>query len=255
MRRILSLVPLAVLLAPLPTAAQDGSEDRWKVEGEIGASVFFGNTSQTAFTSGLAVETQGRRQEFAADASFFYGEASTEDGGARVNKRSWRVTFELDPDAQARVTPFLSGKAEGSYEKRIDLRWNTGLGGRWRMFGSGPSSRLEVSVALLAERTLPSQRASDSVDDELEARWSARLKGRRVLSEGRVTLQTETHYQPAFDRASDFTLTSRSSVAFRLTEVVSLKMTFVDNYDSGAEARGARTNNDGQLVFGVLSAF
>jgi hypothetical protein len=129
------------------------------------------------------------------------------------------------------------------------------VGGKVGVVEGSDATRLELSLAVLAERTFPTERALDDADDELEAIWLARVRARRELSEGRVTLQSETRYQPTFDRIDDFTLTSTSSLAFALTEVVSLKLTFVDNYDSGAIERGARINNDGQFFVSVLSAF
>jgi hypothetical protein len=250
-----ALLLVSVIAVPIASSSQESPDpDHWKVEGEIGASVFFGSTSQTVFNTRLATATRNLPQEFSADAAFTYGEASTPEGEQRVNKRSWRLGTSLDALPDARFSPFIFGRAEGSWEKRIDLRYNLGAGGKLSLVTS-QQGRLDLSVSMLAERTLPSARAPATIDDQLEARWSTRLRGRRSLSEGRVTLQTETHYQPRFNRVDDFTLTSTSSFGFRLNEVVSLKLTFVDNYDSGAVERGAHTNNDGQLFFSVLSAF
>ncbi len=254
MLRTLALFTSIALIAA-PVAAQESSDpDHWRVEGEVGASVFFGSTSQTAVNTRAALSTQELAQEFAVDGAFTYGEASTPEGERRVHKRSWKLGASLDALPEKRFSPFVFGRAEGSWEKRVDLRYNLGAGGKLSLVTS-QQGRLDLSISVLAERTIPSDRAPDDVDDALDARWSTRLRGRRSLSDGRVTLQTETHYQPRFDKADDFTLTSTSSLGVRLNEVVSLKLTFVDNYDSGAVERGARTNNDGQLFFSVLSAF
>lgn len=249
-------VPLVLSVAvPARAQAPRVNEDHWKTEGEVGGSVFFGNKDQTAFLARASTATRGLAREFSVNGAFNYGEASTDDGGSAVNRRSWKLGVDLDPVPNARLSPFLSAKAEGSYEKRIDLRYNVGAGGKLTVAGDDSDGRLDLSVAVLAERTLPSEDASATADDRLDARWSTRLRARHDLSEGRVTLQTETHYQPRFDRIDDFTMSSTSSVAFRVTEVLSLKLTFVDNYDSEALDRGASTNNDGQVFFSVLSAF
>lgn len=249
------LILAAIAALPGALSSQESPEpDHWKVEGEVGASVFFGSTSQTAVNTRLGLGTQDQPQEFQLDAAFIYGEVSTPEGLRRVHKRSWKVGSSLDALPDARFSPFIFGQAEGSWEKRIDLRYNLGAGGKLGLV-TRQQGRLDLSISVLAERTLPSERAPETVDDQLDARWSTRLRGRRSLSEGRITLQTETHYQPRFNRADDFTFTSTSSLGFRLNDVVSLKLTFIDNYDSGAVERGARTNNDGQLFFSVLSAF
>jgi len=48
---------------------------------------------------------------------------------------------------------------------------------------------------------------------------------------------------------------AESSLAFRLSEVVSLKVSVRDNFDSQAKKRGAVSNNDGRVLFSVLAAF
>ena len=41
----------------------------------------------------------------------------------------------------------------------------------------------------------------------------------------------------------------------KLSEIISLKLSVVDQYDSRAKVRGARDNNDGRVLFSVLSSF
>ena len=44
-------------------------------------------------------------------------------------------------------------------------------------------------------------------------------------------------------------------MAFQLSQRVGVQFSFVDSYDSEAEIRGARSNNDAQLFFGVVGTF
>lgn len=253
---IASLLVLAVLpvLAPpswAPSAALDAQEGSWDFAGEVGGALFFGNTSQTTFTTRLATEMADSVREFSVDGRFFYGQARTDEGRSFVNKRSWKVATSYTHEPSDRFSAFLSSDVEGSLERRIDRRYDLGLGAKMRLqrFDRG---RTDLSVTLLAERT--EVRGSEE-DDELLARWSARLRLRRSLAEERLSLQSETQYRPEFDRLGDFTLSSTSSVGFELNRTVTLKLTFVDNYDSEARARGADSNNDGQILFSVLSSF
>jgi hypothetical protein len=71
----------------------------------------------------------------------------------------------------------------------------------------------------------------------------------------RVVIAAEMEYNPVFDQFENYTVLAEGSVAFQLSEIVSLKLSVVDNYDSRAKTRGARGNNDGRVLFGVLSAF
>lgn len=233
--------------------AQEGG--RWATQAELGASVFFGNTSQTTFTTRLATESADSTKEIGLDGAFSYGEATDDEGEDFVNKRSWKVGASVDYHPFERVSPFVFGELESSFERRIDLRYNFGLGGKLLAHRSD-RGRVDLSGALLGEKTNPAHLpASSSVDDDLLARWSFRARARRSWQEGRLTFESQSSYRPQFDHWSDFTFTATSSLAFKLSEIVSLKVTFVDNYDSEAESRGARTNNDGQVFVSLLSSF
>lgn len=253
---IASLLALAALpgSGPLPWAPPTalGAQERpWEFEGEVGGALFFGNTSQTTFTTRLATELADSVREFSVDGRFFYGHARTDEGRSFVNKRSWKVATSYTHEPSDRFSAFLSSDVEGSLERRIDRRYDLGLGAKMRLqrFDRG---RTDLSVTLLAERT--EVRGSEE-DDELLARWSARLRLRRSLADERLSFDSETQYRPEFDRPGDFTLSSTSSLGFEVNRIVTLKLTFVDNYDSEARTRGADSNNDGQILFSVLSSF
>lgn len=245
----LSLALLPVWI-PAPALAQGAD---WAWETELGASVFFGNRSQTTVTSRVAVERADSAYEMASDVAFSYGESTDEGGGSFVHKRAWLGGMNLQYGPNSRLSPFLTARVESNLEKKVDLRYEAGLGGRVVVLRS-PVSRVDLSVSVLAERTFPLG-SSSSLEGSTLARWSARVRFRRTLGEGRLILSGQSWYQPVFDAFDNFTVRSETSLAFRLSEVVSLKLSFHDNYDSGAADRGARTNNDGQLFFSVLGAF
>ena len=247
-----TLLPV-VLAAAAAAPARAQEEDRWTVEGELGASLFFGNTEQATLTSRLGAAMADSARELDAAAAFTYGEASDADGDDFVIKRSWEVGMTYDHHPFETVSPFVMGKLESSFEKRIEQRYNLGAGAKYT-FDRRPEQRVDVSLALLAERTNPSDDVP-TAENELLARWSTRLRARRTLADERVTVSHETFYRPELAEVSDFTLSTTTSLSFQLNQVVALKVTFVDAYDSEARARGARTNNDGQLFFSVLSSF
>jgi hypothetical protein len=249
---LLASAAIALLIGPSGSAAQE--ESPWKSEAELGASLFFGNTSQATFTTRLATESADSAREIGLHGNLTYGEASDDQGEAFVNKRSWKLGASLDYRPFQRVSPFLFAELESAFERRIDLRYDFGIGGKVTLLRSD-RSRLDFSGALLGEKTEPDAVAAADVDDDLLARWSFRARARRSWEEGRLTFETQSFYRPRFDAWSDFTFNVTSSLAFALAEAVSLKVTFVDHYDSEAESRGARTNNDGQLFVSLLSSF
>jgi hypothetical protein len=239
---------VASAVAASPGAAQETGP--WKIEGEIGASLFFGNTSQTTVGTRVAAARADSAREVAVDGIFTYGEASDPDGESFVNKRSWAAGATYDHRPYARWSPFALGRVESSYEKRIELRYNVGAGAKLRLLVN-ERSRADVSVALLAERTNPADVVSEK--PELLARWSARARASRSFGDGRISLGSESSWRPRVERIADFTCVTTNTLSLPLSERVGLKLTFVDSYDSEAEGRGARSNNDGQLLLSVLS--
>lgn len=246
------LTSLAVSLASLvvfqPSAAQ---ERNWELESELGATLSFGNTRQTDLLARSAFERADSTYEFAVNGRFLYGEAADEGGVSFVNKRGWLVASNVDYRPFSLVSPFVFGSVESSFQRRIQSRASGGIGGKVT-FNREDRNRFDLSLALLAERTVPRDNLMES---ETLARWSGRARYRRTLGDDRLTFDSQTSITPAFEDTSDFTLTSTNSLTYALTEVVRLRVSFLDNYDSRAEERGARTNNDGQLIFSVVSSF
>lgn len=247
----LSLAILVLAAATFPSAGLLAQE--WNAEGEVGASVFFGNTDQVSVTTRAAVERGDSILEFSGDVGFNYGQATDADGLSIVNKRSWLSRINLDYRPYSRLSPFFFARVERSLEKRLALRHSSGLGGKI-LFVLTERTRLDLSASLLAERTRPMGEISRE-DDRTLARWSARLRFRRTFGDDRMTFNSENSYQPVFNTFNDFTFNSKNSLSFELTQVIALRLSFVDNFDSGAVTRGARTNNDGEILFSVISRF
>lgn len=239
---------LAVLIAPSSAAQSTG----WHSIVEASASTLFGATSQTLASLATAVSHDGQR--LAADASmkFRYGESEGEDQNTFVSSRSWAATMTVDALPEGRVSPFILGSAEASLEKRIASRVSGGAGAKW-VFARSNTGTASVSAALLGERTA-------ALNDTLVirpsslVRWSWRVKLNQRIDD-RLSLTHVTFYGPVFNRPGRYTVTSTSVGSYSLNKAVALTLTFVDNFDSQARSRGAPTNNDGSLLFGVRGAF
>lgn len=237
----------ALLLLARPLA---GQETTWDAEGEIGASLFFGNSEQILLTSRAAIAHADSAFALSTDVNFAYGEV-TRDGGTAVSKRSWQVGLSANLHPFALASPFLQLSAESSLEKRVHGRYNGGVGAKLALLQRAGST-LNVRVALLAERLTPREPAVDGT--QIFGRWSASARGKYAFADGRLTLSTDLAYRPEFGGAGSFTFESTTGLAYQISRVVSLKLTFVDNYDSEARNRGARSNNDGYVFFGVLGS-
>ena len=247
----LGLVCLGV--GPLGLVAQQADEETrsWAAKGELGGSAFFGNTSQSALTTALSGDLGRGFLQLNGRTGFAYGRATNEAGETITNKRAWDMALRLDFSQMTSVGGFVVSKVESVLEKKIDLRYSVGAGGRYQIGVGG--TRAELNLALLVEKTIP--RTEAGVPEEVVAKWAAGFRLERETDGGRVRFETETSVEPEVRELGVFTLTSRSSLAFQLSQRIGVQFSFVDSYDSEAEFRGARSNNDGQIFFGVVGTF
>ena len=243
---------LASVLAPGDAAAQ---EDRtWGLEGELGASLFFGASDQTAVIFRSQYEQDDEAWDVTIKGAFTYGEAEDQDGTSFVNKRSWSTELSLDYTSDPFV-PFLFGGAEGSIERQIDVRLSGGAGTRLTLVRND-RTRLDVSVGLLGEYTQPRRQDGEPApDSKTLVRWSNRIRANRRFLADRGELTLVAFYKPAFQAMDDYTIELDSSISFALNSAFSFKVSLVDRYDNLAVDRGAQANNDGRLYVSFLAAY
>lgn len=241
---------LALLVRPAGVVGQDSP---WSIEAELGASVFFGSTSQSTIATRAGAERSDSAYALSGQAAFTYGEATDASGDDFVAKRDWKLESSVDWHPYGALSPFVFGSVESSLQRQIDVRYNGGGGGKLTVFRD-ERTRVDMSVALLAEQT-KFRGVVDGTGSETRARWSSRLRAERDLIERRVSASTVNFYRPVIDDPGEFVFESQSSVAFDVSQVITLKISLVDTYDTSAVERGARSNNDGQLLFSILSSF
>lgn len=243
----------AFVLLPFSLSAQEEEDSvEWGVEGEAGVSVFFGASDQTTVNAALGLVRRSPRWESENGLAYLYGEATDLEGKTSVIKRSWSAASMLNYRGFQRVNPYAFGSAESSYQKKIDLRLKGGAGAKLTARET-ETTRLDFAVAILAEQTFKD--TEDNGDGELLARWTGAFNLRRSFSEDRTVFEAKADYNPVFDEFANYTIDAETSIAFKLSEIISLKLSVVDQYDSRAKERGARDNNDGQVLFSVLAAF
>lgn len=235
----------------IPTALASQQPGR-KIEGELSGNLFFGNTRQVLASTRAEFERADRGSAFRALGRFNYGETTTDATGTIVSKRSWNTGSNYDYRPFADFTPFVRAAVESSFENKIDRRYSVGTGSRYNIVRTTATDAI-VSAGVLAERTVALP-PGDTLGAETLARATTSLRLRRDLS-SRVSVTSETTYQPALTAGNDYTILSISALKMRLARFAALTLTFRDNYDSRAAARGARVNNDGELLVGLLTTF
>ena len=241
---------LAAVLVMIPTLLGAQSLGR-KIEGELSGNAFFGNTRQVLANLRAEYERADSGYAFRAQSRFGYGQTKT-DSTTEVTKRSWNVGSNYDWRPFADITPFIRAGVESSLESKIDLRYSVGTGTRWNIVRT---ERTDVifSAGVNGEQTTPLTEP-DTAGTTTLARGTTTLRLRRDFSE-RVSATSETTYGPALTESDDYTIVSVNTLRMKLARFAALTLSFRDNYDSQAESRGARTNNDAELMLGLLTSF
>ncbi|HUQ83211.1 MAG TPA: DUF481 domain-containing protein [Gemmatimonadaceae bacterium] len=245
----------AALAATIPVATRLHAQQLgWSSTIEASGNLLFGNARDRLVSGRVQAGRADSTLEVRSDARLTYAEAGDADGHRRVSGRTSLASLALDYVPFNRYSPFWFGSVEASLQQRIAHRFATGLGTKLTFYRHKESSA-SVSFALLAEHTRPLDR-DNGVEQtgEWRGRWSFRGRIRQKVN-GSLSLNHTTFYQPDVTRANRFTVSSTSSLAAKVASKVSLTVALNDSYDSEARARGARKNNDGQLLFGVRTEF
>ena len=241
----------------------------WRGAAELSGNVLFGAASQRLVATLASAARADSALALRAELQTSYGEARDAANVRRVIARTVRLAGGADFRPAARLTPFVLGDAESNFQQRIGLRAAVGAGAKrtlWRPAApvAGFPEDASLSVALLAERTRALR-----VDDVAgvgrgagtRVRWSLRARVRRQLTARAggapgIRLTHVTFYQPTVtDPARRATAETVTSLAVPLARGLDLTGTVRDRYDSEARRRGARSNHDGQLLFGVRAGF
>ena len=260
-RRGLPLLGSILLLASAGTAAAQeaatGEADNrsWEFEVEVGGTLFFGNRDQSIVATRTEIAWADANVESTVDLRFTYGESTDGEGVSEVNRRSWLVDSALDFRPGGLWRPFVTGRAESALERRIDRRYQGGVGVKYDN-RIDRDNRTEFSLGVLAERTYRISTSTPSSDDRGDVgRLSSELRIRRTFISNRIGIDLQNAYRPVFDALGNFVLTSRNAFTLELTEVFGLRFSHQSNYDSGAKDRGADTNHDGELQISVVARF
>lgn len=245
--RYLAFLVLVLSSAP-PTLGQDLG---WRGEAELEAGLYFGAFGQSLISSRVSVAHADSAWEIGGEASQLWGKFQNSDGDWDLFYRSWKIETTADYRPLDTWSPFALAIVESSFQRRIDQRWNAGAGIKWAIVRS-ETARFDVSAALLAEHTDFNENVPIGPGDEnLLARWSARVRARRRIGDGRWELKSTTLYRPEARDFDRYVVTTSNGAAYALSDAFSLTLSFDDTYDSRAKARGARSNHEGQLMLGI----
>jgi hypothetical protein len=228
-------------------------ETIWNRTVEASANLLFGAAEGRVGALAAAVARADSALDLRAEVRFSYSDAQDSDGNVSVTARSSRLTLGIDHHPFAQFSPFAFGTAESSLQQRIAQRYSAGGGAKLRLVPPG-DNETSVSLALLWEQTQALNPGPDDDPRTTLARWSLRFRANRRLTSA-VQLTHVTLWQPATKDLGLYTTETTTGLAVALNSSLSLTLTVRDKYDSQSVVRGAASNHDGQLLFGVRAKF
>lgn len=239
------------VLAPGVLPAQATGPSR-KIEGELSGNAYFGNTRQVL--ANVRAEFERLDSAFALRfvSRFNYGQTTTDLTSTFVSKRSWNTGANYDWRPYSDFAPFVRASLESSLENRIARRYSGGVGSRINVIRDSTTDVI-FSLGANGERT-EAMPPGDSAGATTLARGASTLRLRREFST-RVGFTSESAYEPALTEGGDYTIVSVNALKVRLGRFAALTFIVRDKYDSKSVARGARTNNDVELLMGILTTF
>lgn len=250
---LLIIVVCTTVLARVPATAHAQTKSRtWSGGLEAAASLYQGNTDQRTIFSKTELGRADSTMELNGSVSFGYADAARDSLPRTVTKRTWLATLAFDYRPHATLSPFMFANYESSYEKRILDRVGIGAGAKAVVLGSD-ATQMNFSVAVLAERLRPTRLSSDSTTRSA-ARWSGRVRFKHQF-DPRLKFSHTTFWQPQVNDLERYTVNSTSELSLAVRGSTSFTLSYMSLYDSAARSRGALSNNDAQVLFGVKTGF
>lgn len=244
---------LALVCSTLPAFRLGAQQPGWSGSAQGSGNALFGAAHTRLFASTLELGRADSTLQVRSGFQLSYGDDRTEEDDRRVTARAVKGSLGLDLTPFARYSPFWFGSMESSLQQRVARRFDSGLGGKVT-FVRTDATAVDVSLAVLIERTVPLAIDTLRVTPATQARWSLRLRTRRHLT-STLSIHHVTFYQPAIDRPGSYTVDTLTELEDRLWAGVALTASLHDVVDSEARHRGATSNHDGQLLFGLRTTF
>lgn len=241
---------LSLLALSVPLGAQ---QPGWSGSAQGSGNALFGAAHTRLMAASLELGRADSTLQVRSSVQLSYGDDRNENDTRHVTARSTRTSLGLDLTPFARYSPFWFGTVESNLQQRIARRFDTGLGAKVT-FARRDATKLDLSLAVLLERTRPLATDSTMPPATTRSRWSLRFRVRRQLTRS-LSISQVTFYQPAVDHPAAYTVDTVTELEDRLWASVAFTASLHDVVDSEARHRGATSNQDGQLLFGLRTSF
>jgi hypothetical protein len=226
----------------------------WQRSIQIGANAWYGAARTRVVATDLELSRMDSAVTLRSDFHLGYADSRQGDAPRQVTARAMRASLGVDYRPFARYSPFGFGSIESILQQRIAQRSNVGIGAKLTFWRKGKED-LSVSLALLAERTRALLTGDIAGDATGRSRWSVRFRYRRQMTSS-VSFSHVTFYQPVVGAVGQrYIVDAVTAAEAAITSVLLLTGTVKHRYDSEARERGAVSNTDGQMLFGVRARF
>lgn len=217
--------------------ASGGEETRVGGTISVEGSLSAGNVERTLLTLRGDGTWSGSEWAFVVEPTFVYGEQ-----GTRVREREIRARHFLYVRPRAKWFGFSLISIEASHQRRIDERWQAGVGVGRKLLDIA-DHRLRVTLALLRER-------SRFDDGERRDEWRATLRLKGSHGHGPFKWQEEAWWQPGLGAAVGHRFHALCSLDTRIKGPLAFRITADETYDGGVAA-DVRPN-DFRLSLGIV---
>lgn len=247
----------ALLLVTVTAGVLGAQRSRIERTVDVAGNYLYGNNEQLIFSARAGVALRDTLYGMRLDAKYLIGVGSA-NGVRRMDRRSWLISGSVDRRPEDQFSQFVLGSVEESLELRIQSRINVGAGAKF-VIDCDTTFQLDASAALVGEFSVLPQLATgtsgprDALRSQL-LRFSNRLRYRNQFTE-KMNVDHVTWLRPRIDDWGDLLGSSQTSVGYLLSSRTSLRLSFLNDYDSRSKARGARSNHNGQMLVGVAANF
>jgi hypothetical protein len=230
----------------------------WERTLELSGNYLYGNTEQAILSTRTSVVRNDSLVALRVDTRFLIGVTDRPDAGRVMDRRSWVVSGSVDFHQYAAQSQFLFGSIERSMELRINRRVSGGIGQKVSVRRDSVT-KFDFSLGVLGEQSLLPQ-AAPAGQPPLPALSNSlvRLSGRMRYQKNftsRVGVDHVTWYRPELAAFSRYLASSVSALSYSVGKRSNLRLSLQNDFDSLARSRGARSNQNGQVLVGASTKF
>lgn len=230
----------------------------WERTLELSGNYLYGNTEQAILSTRTAVVRNDSVVALRVDTRFLIGVTDRPDVGRVMDRRSWVVSGSVDFRQYAPQSQFFFGSVERSLELRINRRVSGGIGQKVS-FQRDSVTKFDFSLGVLGEQSVLPQVAPagspplPTINNAL-VRLSGRMRYQKSFT-SRVGVDHVTWYRPELAAFHRYLASSVSALSYSMGKRSNLRLSLQNDFDSLARSRGARSNQNGQVLVGASTKF